>query len=73
MDFGEYEVSTQNRKKGKTPTTRSLIMNQEYDKLRKDDIEITVSSECDEPKITESNVRKALEEMDTSKLDVNGD
>ena len=39
----------------------------------KDDIEITVSSECDEPKITESKVRKALDEMDTSKLDVNGD
>ena len=53
--------------------TKFAEISQEYDKLSKEDIEIPAFSESDYPIITESDVRKALEDMDTSKSNVDGD
>ena len=48
-------------------------VSQEYDKLEKEDIDIPEIAEEDFPVITEMVVRRVLEEIDTSKSNVDGD
>ena len=48
-------------------------VSQEYDKLKRDDIDIPEFDESDIPYITETDVRKTLDEIDTNKSNVDGD
>ena len=48
-------------------------VSQEYDKLKKEDIEIPDFSDDDFPVITEVDVKNILDEIDTSKANVHGD